>query len=117
MQSQQVMNMQTRPSLVFQLSFRGRIWGQLLSTRAQESTQVDVVHVVLTEGDDRRHGQGCGGRVCRNSSAGCASADPSCPLALSEGRCGSLLSTRCRIAALLDADMVGWQKERAQASV
>ncbi len=47
--------------LVFQLSFRGRIWGQLLSTRGQESTQVDVVHVVLTEGDDRRHGQGCGG--------------------------------------------------------
>ena len=57
--SQQVMNLQTRPSLVFQLSFRGRIWGQLLSTRGQESTQVDVVHVVLTEGDDRRHGQGC----------------------------------------------------------
>ena len=48
---------------------------------------------------------------------GCASADPSCPLDLSEGRCGSLLSTRCRIAALLDEDMVGWQKERAQASV
>jgi hypothetical protein len=47
----------------------------------------------------------------------CASADPSSPLALSEGRCGSLLSTRCRIAALLDEDMVGWQKERAQASV
>ena len=58
------MNLQTRPSLVFQLSFRGRIWGQLLSTRGQESTQVDAVHVVLTEGDDRtlrRHGQGCGG--------------------------------------------------------
>ena len=43
--------------------------------------------------------------------------DPSCPLALSEGRCGSLLSTRCRTAALLDEDMVGWQKERAQASM
>ena len=55
--SQQVMNLQTL--LVFQLSFRGRIWAQLLSTRGQESTQVDVVHVVLTEGDDRRHGQGC----------------------------------------------------------
>ena len=80
------MNLQTRPSLVFQLSFRGRIWGQLLSTRGQESTQVDVVHVVLTEGGDRRHGQGCGGRVYRNSSAGCVSVDPSCPLALSEGR-------------------------------
>ena len=51
------MNLQTL--LVFQLSFRGRIWGQLLSTRGQESTQVDVVHVVLTEGDDRRHRQGC----------------------------------------------------------
>jgi len=44
-------------------------------------------------------------------SAGNESADPSCPLSLSEGRFGSLLSTRCRIPARLEEDMVGLHKE------
>ena len=34
------------------------------------------------------------------------SADPSCPLALSEGRFGSLLSTRCQVPDQLDKDTV-----------
>lgn len=58
-----------------------------------------------------------GSTVIRVMIAGCASADPSCPLDLSGGRFVSLLSTRCRIAALLDEDMVGCQKETAQSSV
>ena len=74
------MNLQTL--LVFQLSVRGRIWGRLLSTRGQESTQVDVVHVVSTEGDDRRHGQGCGGRVYRNSCHGRQAVPLQTPLVL-----------------------------------
>jgi hypothetical protein len=83
------MNLQTLLVFLFQLSFRGRIWGQLLSTRGQESTQVDVVHVVLTEGGDRRHGQGCGGpgsTVIHRQAVPLSLVDPSCPLALSEGR-------------------------------